>query len=170
MFDNPEECFLFKDDLDYELEECEPEGDNMPEIESKFLMLQEFAANTQIAESHTSVCSPMDQQPSVLSDQNEECACVFAESQDKVTFHIFEDHFTDLLRLAGKMYFLVFMDQKHVFNRHLDWPSFCFFCLLEENESIISVSSHLLDWLHWKDHMSSKGRWLSSGFEALKSR
>ena len=89
-------------------------------------MLQEFVANTQTTESHTSLCSPMDQQPSVLSNQNEECACVFAEYQDKVTFHIFEDPFTDLLQLAWKMYFLVFMDQKHMFSGHLEWLSFLF--------------------------------------------
>ena len=88
---------MFKDDLEYEFEEYEPKRDSMQVIESKFPMLQEFVADTHIVESHTSLCSPMDQQPSVLSDQNEECACVFAESQDKVTFHIFEYPFTDLL-------------------------------------------------------------------------
>ena len=154
MFDNFEEFFLFKDDLDYEFEEYEPKIDNVQEIESELPILQEFTANTQIAEGHTSLCLPMDQQPSVLTDHNEECACVFAGSQDKVTFQIFEDPFTDLLQLAGKMYFLVFMDQKHMFSRHLEWPSFCFFCLLKENERKISVSSHLLDWLHWKDHFT----------------
>ena len=51
-------------------------------------MLEEFIANTQMEKSHTSLCLPMDQQPSVISDQNEECSCVFAGSQDKVTFHV----------------------------------------------------------------------------------
>ena len=118
----------------------------------------------------------MDQQPSVLSDQNEECACVFVESQDKVTFHIFEDPFTNLLLLVGNIYFLFFMDQKHMFSRHLEWPSFCFFCLLEENESKILVSTHMLYWLHWKDHFTSlyiclqQDIWFSSGFESIKSQ
>ena len=68
MFNNLEECFMFKDDLDYEFEENESEIDSMPEIESELLVLQEFIANTQIAESHTSLCLPMDQQPSIISD------------------------------------------------------------------------------------------------------
>ena len=70
MFNNIEECFLFKDDLDYELEEYEYELDIMPEIESNFLMLEEFTANIQVTESHTSLCLPMDQQPSIHSNQN----------------------------------------------------------------------------------------------------
>lgn len=45
MFDNLEECFLFKNDLDYEID-YEPERDSMPEIKSEFLMLEEFTANT----------------------------------------------------------------------------------------------------------------------------
>lgn len=52
MFDNLEECFMFKDDLDYEFEEYEPES-SIPEIKSKFLMLEEFIANTQITEDYT---------------------------------------------------------------------------------------------------------------------
>ena len=48
-------------------------------------MLKKFSANTQMVESYTSLCLPIDQQPSVLSYQNEECACIFAVgSQDKV--------------------------------------------------------------------------------------
>jgi hypothetical protein len=86
MFNNLEECFLFKDDLDYEMEEYESEIDSMPEIESELLMLEEFTANTQVAESHTSLCLPMDQQPSILSDQNERSTCIFVGFQDKVTF------------------------------------------------------------------------------------
>ena len=70
IFDNIEECFMFKYDLDYEFEEYEPKRDNVQDIESKFPVLQEFSTNTQIAESHTSLCLPMDQQPSILSDQN----------------------------------------------------------------------------------------------------
>jgi len=49
MFDNIEEFFLFKNDLDYEIEEYEPERDNILEIKSEFLMLEEFTTNTQIA-------------------------------------------------------------------------------------------------------------------------
>lgn len=60
MFDNPEECLLFKDDLDYEFEECEPKGDSMLEIESELPMLEEFSANTQITEGYTSLCLTMD--------------------------------------------------------------------------------------------------------------
>jgi len=85
MFDNLEECFLFKNDLDYEFEEYEPLRDNMPKIESEFLMLKEFTANTQITEGYTSLCLPINQQPNFLSDQNEGSTCIFvAGSQDKV--------------------------------------------------------------------------------------
>jgi len=90
----------------------------------------------------------MDQQTSVLSDQNEGCVCVFVGSQDKVTFQIIEDPFTDLLQSIGMMYFLVFMDHEHIFSGHLELPIFCFFCLLEESVSMIQVSIHFLDWLH----------------------
>ena len=66
MFDNLEEFFLFKNDLDYEFEEYETKRDKMPEIESEFLVLKEFSANTQIAKGYTSLCLPIDQKPSVL--------------------------------------------------------------------------------------------------------
>ena len=79
MFNNIEEFFLFKDYLEYEFEEYEPKRDSMPEIESEFPMLEEFTTNTQIAEIQTSICPPMDQQPSVLSNQNEECAFFFMD-------------------------------------------------------------------------------------------
>ena len=76
---------MFKDDLDYEFEEYEPKRGNMPEIESEFPMLEKFTANTQIAEIHTPLCLPIDQKPSVLSDQNEGNTCIFATgSQYKV--------------------------------------------------------------------------------------
>ena len=42
LFDNLEEFFLLKNELDYKFEEYEHERDNMPE----FLMLEEFTANT----------------------------------------------------------------------------------------------------------------------------
>lgn len=61
MFNNLEECFLFKDDLDYDLEEYEFEIDGMPKIESNFLMLEEFTTNTQVAKSHAPLFLPMDQ-------------------------------------------------------------------------------------------------------------
>ena len=91
MSNNLEECFMFKDDLEYEFEEYEPKRYSMPEIESEMPMLEEFTTNTQIAEIHTPLCLPMDQQPSVLLDQNEGCDCVFVGSRDKITFQIIED-------------------------------------------------------------------------------
>jgi len=42
MFDNLEDFFLFKNDLDHEIEEYEPKRDNIPE----FIMVEEFIANT----------------------------------------------------------------------------------------------------------------------------
>ena len=61
MFENFEECYLFKDDLDSEFEEYEPKRDNMLEIELELPMLEEFTANTRTTKCHTSLCSPMDQ-------------------------------------------------------------------------------------------------------------
>ena len=58
MFDNLEDCFLFKNDLDHEVEEYELERDNMP----KFLMVKEFTANTQMEEAYTSLCLPITRQ------------------------------------------------------------------------------------------------------------
>jgi hypothetical protein len=55
---------------------------------------------------------------------------------------------------VGEMNFLVFMDHEHMFSGHLELPIFCFFCLLKESVSMIQVSSHLLDWLHWRDHFT----------------
>jgi len=104
MFDNLEECFLFKNDLDYEIEEHEPERDSMPEIESEFLMFEEFTANTQIEKSYTSLFFPMNQQPTILLDQNEGSTCIFATgSQDKVVLQDFQDPFGILLQALEKM-------------------------------------------------------------------
>jgi len=89
-------------------------------------MLDEFAANSQVAESHTSLCLPMDQQPSVLSYQNERSTCIFVGLQDKVTFQIFKDPYTRLLQPSRNMNFLVSTDHENTFNGHLEWPSFCF--------------------------------------------
>ena len=59
-----------------------------------------------------------------------------------------------------------------MFSGHLEWLSFCFFFLFEENDSIIShVGLVTLEGsLYMIVHMSSVGRWLSSRFEVLKSR
>ena len=81
MFDNLEDCFLFKCDLDHEDEEYELERDNMP----GFLMVKEPIANTQMGETHTSLCIPIPRKSIVLSDQNEGSTCIFADgSQDKI--------------------------------------------------------------------------------------
>ena len=148
MFNNIEECFLFKDDLDYELEEFESKIDSMLEIESELVTLEEFTPNTQVVETQTSLCLPMAQQPSILSNQNERSTCVFFGFQDKVTFQIFKDPYIDVLQSPRKMNFLVFMDNDHMFSGHLQWPRFCFFRLLEETTRKIQVGSHLLNWLH----------------------
>ena len=100
MFDDLEDCFLFKNDLHHEVEEYELERDNMPE----FLMVKEFTANTQMAEAYTSLCLPITQQPVVLSDQNEGSNCIFvAESQDKLVLQDYQDPFNILLQALEKM-------------------------------------------------------------------
>jgi len=79
MFDDLEDCFLFKNDLGHAVEEYELERDNMPE----FLTVKEFTANTQTVEAHTSLCIPIPQKSIVLSDQNGGSTCIFAAgSQD----------------------------------------------------------------------------------------
>jgi len=104
MFDNLEECFLFKNDLDYEIEEYEPERYNIPEIEYEFLILEEFIANTQIKKAYTYLCLPINQQPTVVSDQNEGSTCIFtAGSQDKLVLQDFQDPFGILLQALEKM-------------------------------------------------------------------
>ena len=85
---------------------------------------------------------------------NERNACIYVVFQGRVTFQIIEDPFNDLLQSIGKMYFLVFMDHEHIFNGQLELPIFCFFCLLKESVSMIQVSSHFMDWLHWRDHFT----------------
>lgn len=85
MFDDLEDCFLFKKGLDYEIEEYELERDNMPEFESDFLIVKEFTANPQIIEAYSSLCLPINQQPIFLSDKNEGSTCIFAAgSLDKL--------------------------------------------------------------------------------------
>jgi len=81
MFDDLEDCFLSKNDLDHEVEEYELERDNM----LGFLMVKEPTTNTQMAEAYTSLCLPISQQPTVLSYQNEGSTVFFvARSQDKL--------------------------------------------------------------------------------------
>lgn len=152
LFNNLEECVFFKDDLDYEMEEYDSKIDSMPEIELEFLMLEKFTTNTQMAESHISLCLPMDQQPSILSNQNERSTCIFVGFQNRVTFQIFKDPYTNLLQPYGKMNFLVFMDHEYIFSGNLELPRFFLFYLLKESTSRIQVSRHLMDWLHWRDH------------------
>ena len=89
--------------------------------------------------------------PYILSNQNEKSTCIFAGFQDKVKFQIFKDTYTDLLQLSGKMNILVFMDHEHMFSGHSELPRFCLFYLLKESTSRIKISSHLFDWLHWRD-------------------
>ena len=99
----------------------------MREIKSNFLILKEFIGNTQIEKIHTSLCLPMDQQPIVLSYQNEGCAFVFSRTRDKVTFQIIEYPYTDLLQSIGMMHFLVFLDHEHIFSGHPKFLGFHFF-------------------------------------------
>lgn len=151
MFDNLEDCFLFKNDLDHKVEGYELERDNMLE----FLMVKEFTANTQMAEAYTSLCLPITQQLVVLSDQNEVSTCIFAiGSQDKLVLQDFQDPFDILLQAPEKMNVGWFASISLGFNCYCELPTCTSFCLLEERESRISLSSHLLDWLHWKAHFT----------------
>lgn len=77
-----------------------------------------------MAESHISLSLLLDQQPSILLDQNES-TCIFAGFQKKVTFHTFKDPYIDLLQPSGKMNFLVFMDHEYIFSANSELPHFC---------------------------------------------
>ena len=103
MFDDIEDCFLFKNDLDHKIEEYKLERDNM----SKFLTVKEFTANTQIEKGYTSLCLPINQQPIVLSGQNEGSTCIFVVgSKDKVMLHDFQDPLRSLLQALEKRNFV----------------------------------------------------------------
>ena len=94
MFDNLEECFLFKKGLDYDIKECEPKRHSMPEFKLEFITVEEFIASTQIAKAYTALCLPINQQPTLLSDHNEGSTCIFAaRSQDKLVLQDFQDPF-----------------------------------------------------------------------------
>lgn len=134
MFDNPEECFVFKNELDYEFEEYEPERDNMLEIESQFLVLEEFTVNTQIAEGYTSLCLPINQQPIIILDQNKGSTCIFTVgSQEKVVLQDFQDPFGILLQALEKMNVVQFVSISLGFSCHCEFPTCTSFCLLGEN-------------------------------------
>ena len=149
MFDDLEDCFLFKNDLDHEIEEYKLERDNM----SKFLTVKEFTANTHMEEAYTSLCLPINQQPTVFSDQNEGSTYIFAaESPNKVVLQDYQDPFGILLQALEKINVAWFIIISFGFSGHFELPTGSSFRLLEISESRNFVCSHLLDWLHWKAH------------------
>ena len=116
-------------------------------------MLKEFIANIQIEEAYTSLCLPIIQQLTVLSDENEGSTCIFAAgSQDKLVLQDFQDPFGILLQALEKINVVWFVSISLGFSCYYELSTCTSFCLLSENESRISVCSHLLDWLHWKAH------------------
>ena len=145
MFDNLEDCFLFKNDLDHEVER-----DNMPE----FFMVKELTANTHMAKAYTSLCLPINQQPTVLSDQNEASARIFAAgSPNKIVLQEYQDPFGILLlKSLEKINVAWFIIVSFGFSGHYELPTGSSFRLLEKSESRNLVCIHLLDWLHWKAH------------------
>jgi len=144
MFDNLEDCFLFKNDLDHEVER-----DNMPE----FFMVKEPTANTHMAEAYTSLCLSINQQSIVLSDQNEASTYIFnVGSQGKIVFQDYQDPFGILLQALEKINLAWFMIINFGFSGYFELPTGSSFRLLEKSESRNLVCSHLLDWLHWKAH------------------
>jgi len=142
MFDNLEDCFLFKNDLDHEVER-----DNMLE----FFMVKEPTANTHMAEAYTSLCLPINQQPTVLSDRNEASTYIFAVgSQDKIVLQDYQDPCGILLKALEKINVAWFIIIRFGFSGYFELPTGSSFRLLEISESRNLVCSHLLDWLHWK--------------------
>lgn len=91
----------------------------------------------------------MDQQPSVLSHQNEGSNFIFVVgSQDKVMLQGFQDPFSGLLQALEKINVVLFVSISLCFSFYCELPTCTSFCLLEESKSGILVSIHLLDWLH----------------------
>ena len=149
MFDDLEDNFLFKNDLDHEIEEYKLERDNM----SKFLTVKEFTANTHMVEAYTSMCLPINQQPTVLSDQNEASTYIFAAgSPNKVVLQDYQDPFGILLQALENINVAWFIIISFGFSGYFELPTGSSFRLLEISESRNLVCSHLLDWLHWKAH------------------
>ena len=133
MFDNLEECFMFKNELEYEIKGYEPKKDSIPEIDLEFFMLKEFIANTQIAEAYTSLCIPINQQPTILSDQNEGSTCIFvAKFQDKLVLQDFQDPFSTLLQALENMNVAWFISISLGFSCYYELPTCTSFYLLKE--------------------------------------
>ena len=139
MFDHLEDCFWFKNDLEHEIER-----DNM---------IKEFTVNTHMAEVYTSLCLPINQQPIVLSDQNEASTYSFdVGSQDEIVLQDYQDPFGILLQALEKINIAWFIIISFGFSGCFELPTGSSFCLLEISERKNLVCSHLLDWLHWKAH------------------
>ena len=137
MFDNLEDCFLFKNDLDHEIEEY------MPEL----LMVKEPTANTQMAD----LCISIPQKSIVLLDQNEVDTSIFAAgSPDKPVLQDFQDPFSILLQTLERINVAWFIVMSFGFSDCVELHTGSSFCLLKENKSRNLGCSHLLDWLHWK--------------------
>ena len=131
MFDNLEDFFLFKNDLDHEVEEYELERDNMPE----FIMVKEPTANTQMEKAYTSLCLPITRQSIVLSDQNEASSCNFAAgSQDQLVLRDFQDPFGILLQASEKINVAWFVIISLGFSGYCELPTCTSFYLLEKSE------------------------------------
>ena len=84
---------------------------------------------------------------------NNDYSSPFTDSQ-KVMLHNFQDPLESLLEALENMNVVSFISINLGFNLHYELPTYTSFCLLEVSESRISVSNHLLDWLHWKDHFT----------------
>jgi len=144
MFDNLEDCFLFKNDLDHEVER-----DNMPE----FFMVKEPTASTQMAKADTSLCISLPWKSIALLDQNGESTCIFAAgSPNKIVLQDYQDPCGILLQALEKINVVWFIIISFGFSGYFELPTGSSFCLLEISESRNLVCSHLLDWLHWKAH------------------
>ena len=149
MFDDLEDCFLFKNDLDHEDEEYELERDNMP----GFFMVKEPTTSTQMADAHTSPCIPIPWKSIALSDQNGESTCIFAAgSPNKIMLQDYQDPFGILLQALENINVSWFIIISFGFSGYFELPTSSSFRLLEISESRNLVCSHLLDWLHWKAH------------------
>lgn len=77
----------------------------------------------------------------------------FIDSQ-KAMLHNFQDPLDSLLQALEKIYVVLFISINLGFNFHCELPTYTSFYLLEVSERRITVSNHLLDWLHWKDHFT----------------
>ena len=102
---------------------------------SKIFTVKEFTANTHMVEAYTSLCLPINHEPTVLSYQNEGSTYIFATgSPNKVVLQDYQDPFGILLQELEKINVAWFIIISLGFGGYCELPTCTSFCLVEERE------------------------------------